>query len=201
MKGFSLIEQERQIIVTGVDGAGRNLFCSYYFPQMKRKEIVVHISRLSSKLLMIIMLDSRRLQTLAEARVLGDFVDFLKNTNGIPVKTLLVLGRIDCVCDRKQNREWVESVMREYQVYFNQNQINDFAIVAHSNLAVLRHAELQASEIDMDDIDDIRYLLAKSGHRLPGSVSVKNAKWYIATHRKALQMLSGEFFVDRFIKI
>lgn len=39
MNGFFMIDEyNRQIVVIGVEGAGRKSFCSLYFPKMERTE-------------------------------------------------------------------------------------------------------------------------------------------------------------------
>lgn len=123
-----------------------------------------------------------------------------RNWKRVSVRVLLVLGRIDCVCDRRHNRRWVEEVMRGYTPYLKSLRAKQTAVIAHSNLAVTRFAQLLSGTIDDDDVDDIDYLLSKCGLRLPKTISKNNAKKYLSTHRTALQMLSGEYSVRRFLE-
>ena len=176
------------------------MFASLYFPKMQQKEKVIRRSRKAREIIVIVMLDSCHLQTLAEESVLSAFSKTRKNWKQMAVKVLLVLGRIDCVCDRRHNRRWVEEVMRGYTPYLKSLRAKQVAMVAHSNLAVTRFAQLLSETIDDDDVDDIDYLLSKCGLRLPKTISKNNAKEYLSTHRTALQMLSGEYSVRRFLE-
>ena len=195
-----MVDRDRQIVLTGVEGSGRDSFASYYFPAMERSEKVIRIAAQVQKVLVVAMLDCRHLQNLAEAAMLESLAEAEKKWKTVSIRNMLVLGRVDCVCDRRQNRAWVEEVVRLYKGYLKKLHVKAATIVAHSNLAVARCAELASSQIDQDDLDDLSYLLAKSGHRLPSAVSVKNAKKYVQTHTGALQRLTGEYFVRQIIE-
>jgi hypothetical protein len=200
MKGFSLLEHGRQVVLTGVEGAGRNSFASLYFPEMQQREKTIRLSRRTKRLVVVVMLDSRHLQNLAEEKVLNAVAKARKrNWKRVSVRVLLVLGRIDCVCDRHQNRQWVEEVMCGYKPYLKSLRVGRAAVVAHSNLAVARLADLLAEDIDDDDMDDIKHLLSKCGRRLPRTLSKDNAKEFLVAHCKTLQMLSGEYPDRRFL--
>lgn len=200
MKGFSMLDGNRQIVLTGVEGAGRNSFASHYFPKMKQQEKSIRLSRRADEVIVVAMLDSRKLQNLAEEAILESLAKARKNWKRVPARVLLVLGRIDCVCDRRQNRKWIEEVMRGYTGYLKKLKVRRAAIVAHSNLAVEKVGELLQGTIDGDDVDDIRYLLSRCGHHLPRTIVKDNLGKYLLTHRTAAQMLSGELFVRRFLE-
>lgn len=201
MTGFSIIDRGRQIIITGIEGAGRRSFASIYFPTAELIEKPVRLSKKVKEVIVIAILDSRHLQNQAEADALRQVAVAVKRWKSAKVRILLVLGQTDLVCNRRQNRNWVEEVMREYKPYLSKLRIKVRTIVAHSNLAIQRLREIENGEVDVDDVDDLDYLLSKAGRRLPKVVSSDSVKTYICSHRKALQMLTGEYYVNKFLKL
>ena len=199
MRGLSINSHGRQIVITGVEGAGRKFFASLYFPAERPAENSIRLSAKAKEVIVVVVLDCCHLQNLAEADVLKDVAATIKRWKSKPIRMLLVLGRIDLVCTRHQNRKWLESVMREYKPYLKKIKARERVIVAHSNLAVQRMRQAIDDEVEADDVDDLSYLLSKTGHRLPKSVSVNNAKKYIGSHLKSLQMLTGEYYVNQFL--
>ena len=117
MRGFSILDRDRQIIITGVEGAGRRSFASLYFPNENPVETTIRLSRKVEEVLVVVMLDCCHLQNLAEADVLQEVSTAIKRWETKAVRLLLVLGRIDLACTRRQNRAWLEAVMREYRPY------------------------------------------------------------------------------------
>ena len=201
MTGFSIIDRGRQIIITGIEGAGRRSFASIYFPTAELIEKPVRLSKKVKEVVVIAILDSRHLQNQAEADALRQIAVAVKRWKSAKVRILLVLGQTDLVCNRRQNRYWVAEVMREYKPYLSKLRIKVRTIVAHSNLAIQRLREIENGEVDVDDVDDLDYLLSKAGRRLPKVVSSDSVKTYISSHRKALQMLTGEYYVNKFLKL
>ena len=200
MLGLSILEKDRQIVITGVDGAGRKTFASLYFPAKKLVEGQFHISRRAKEIAVVVLLDSCHLQNQAEADVLESVQKAVKRWKGRPLRLLLLLNKTDLVCSRRQNRDWVESVMCEYASCFKKVKARQKCIAAHSSLAVKRMHQMMEGEIDDDDVEELGYLLLKSGHRMPRSVSTLNAKAYLASHQKSFQMLTGERVVSEFLK-
>jgi len=64
---------------------------------------------------------------------------------------------------------------------------------------VRRLRETLEGEVDVDDVDDLNYLLSKVGRRLPKFVSSGNVKKYIDSHGRSLQLLTGEYFAKNFL--
>ena len=200
MFGLSIREKDRQIVITGVDGAGRKTFASLYFPLEKLVEGQVRISHRAKEIAVVVLLDSCHLQNQAEADVLENVREVIKRWKKRPTRLLLLLNKTDLVCSRRQNRDWVESVMREYAPYLKRVKARQKRIAAHSSLAVKRMHQMMSGEIDDDDVEELGYLLLKSGHRMPRSVSTLNATAYLASHQKSFQMLTGERVVSEFLK-
>lgn len=200
MRGFSILDRDRQIIITGVEGAGRRSFASLYFPDENPVETTIRLSRKVEEVLVVVILDCCHLQNLAEADVLQEVSTAIKRWEAKTVWLLLVLGRIDLVCTRRQNRAWLEAVMQEYRPYLKAIKAKKRKIIAHSNLAVQWVRQALNGEIDAEDIDDLGYLLSKAGRRLPRFVSVDTAKKYVCSHLKSFRMLSGEHYAKEFLK-
>lgn len=200
MRGFSIVDGDRQIVVTGVEGAGRRSFASLYFPNENPVETTIRLSRKVEEVLVVVMLDCCHLQNLAEADVLQEVSTAIKRWETKTVRLLLVLGRIDLVCTRRQNRAWLEAVMREYRPYLKTIKTKKRKIIAHSNLAVQWVRQALNGEIDAEDIEDLGRLLSKAGRRLPRFISPDNARAYVSSHLKPLQMLSGEYYAKEFLK-
>lgn len=200
MRGFSIVDGNRQIVIAGVEGAGRRSFASLYFPNANTDESSLRLSRKVDEVVVVVILDCCHLQNLAEADVLQDVSTAIKRWDEKTVRLLLVLGRIDLVCTRRQNRAWLEAVMRGYQPYLRKIKAKNRKIIAHSNLAVQRMRQMLDDEVDADDVDDLNCLLFKAGRRLPKTVSADNAKMYIGSHLKSLQMLTGEYYAKEFLK-
>ena len=200
MRGFSILDRDRQIIITGAEGAGRRFFASLYFPNENPVETTIRLSRKVEEVLVVVMLDCCHLQNLAEADVLQEVSTAIKRWETKAVRLLLVLGRIDLVCTRRQNRAWLEAVMREYRPYLKKIKAKKRKIIAHSNLAVQWVRQALNGEIDADDIEDLGHLLSKAGRRLPGFISPNNVRAYVSSHLKPLQMLSGEYYAKEFLK-
>ena len=91
--------------------------------------------------------------------------------------------------------------MCAYEPYLKKLKAKRRAIIAHSNLAVQRVRQALDAELDADDVEDINYLLQKVGHRMPHEVTVDNVRAYLRSHWRTLQMLTGEFYVNRFINV
>lgn len=187
-------------MITGVDGAGRKTFASLYFPLEKLVESQIRISRCAKEVVVVVQLDSCHLQNQAEADVLESVQKAVKRWKGRTLRLLLLLNKTDLVCSRRQNRDWIESVMCEYSPYLKKVKARQKCIAAHSSLAVKRMHQMMEGEIDDDDVEELGYLLRKSGHRIPKSVSPFNAKVYLASHLKSFQMLTGERVVSEFLK-
>lgn len=200
MRGFSIVDGNRQIVVTGVEGAGRRSFASLYFPNVNMEESTIRLSRKVDEVVVVVILDCCHLQNLAEADVLQEVSAAIKRWDAKTVRILLVLGRIDLVCTRRQNRAWLEAVMREYRPYLKTIKAKKRKIIAHSNLAVQWVRQALNGEIDAEDIEDLGHLLSKAGRRLPRFISSDNARAYVSSHLKSLQMLSGEYYVKEFLK-
>lgn len=200
MRGFLIIERDRQVVITGVEGAGRRSFASLYFPNINLIEKPVRLSKKCKNVVIVVLLDCCHLQNLAEASVLNNVSAAIKRWKTRHIRLLLVLGRIDLVCSRRQNRDWLEIVMREYCPYLKKIRTRTKTIIAHSNLAVEWTRRALDSVADADDVEDFGYLLSKAGHRMPRFVSAGNLKTYIASHLKSLQKLSGEYYVKNFLK-
>ncbi len=193
------MEHSRQIVITGVEGAGRRFFASLYFPTAKPTEKQVRLSAKAEEIIIVAVLDCRHLQNQAEANMLKAVTRAVNRWQSKNVRVLLVLGQIDLVCTHRQNRNWIEKVMSEYKHCLVSLKTREKKIVAHSNLAVNRIRQVLVDEIDADDLDDLNYLLFKVGHRLPKSVSVDNVKMYIGKHLKSIQMLTGEYYINQFL--
>lgn len=187
-------------MITGVDGAGCKLFVSLYFPLEKLVERQIRISRRAKEVAVVVLLDSCHLQNQAEADVLESVQKAVKRWKGRTLRLLLLMNKADLVCSRRQNRDWIESVMCEYSPYLKKVKARQKRIAAHSSLAVKRLRQMMEGEIDDDDVEELGYLLLKSGHRMLKSVSPLNAKAYLASHQKSFQMLTGERVVSEFLK-
>lgn len=198
--GFSIVDGYRQVVITGVEGAGRKSFAALYFPCTELVERKVRVLHHAKEIFVIILLDSCHLQNQAEAEVLEDVQKAVKRWKGRTLRVLLLLNKTDLVCSRHQNRDWVESVMREYAPYVRKIKAKQKQIAAHSSLSVKRMNQMLLTEIDDDDVEELGCLLLKSGHRMPKSVSSLNAKAYLTSHLKTFRMLSGERVVSEFLK-
>lgn len=170
MRGFSIVDGNRQIVVTGVEGAGRRSFASLYFSNANTDESSIRLSRKVDEVVGVVILDCCHLQNLAEADVLQDVSTAIKRWDEKTVRLLLVLGRIDLVCTRRQNRAWLEAVMRKYRPYLKNIKAKKRKIIAHSNLAVQWVRQALNGEIDAEDIEDLGHLLSKAARRRYGIV-------------------------------
>lgn len=200
MRGLSVIDDNRQVVVTGVEGAGRRFFASLYFPNANPVVKSIRLLRKIDEVVVVVILDCCHLQNLAEAAVLQEVSVLVKRWKAKTVRLLLVLGRIDLVCTRRQNRAWIEAVMREYRPYLKKIKCKKRMIIAHSNLAVQWVRQALNGEIGAEDIEDLGHLLSKTGRRLPKFISPDSATAYVRSHLKFFQMLSGEYCVKEFLK-
>lgn len=191
----------KMAVVVGVEGAGRKTFASLYFPPIKLTEKHIRLSSEVTEVVVAALLDCCHLQNLAEKDMLDELAATIQRWDSQNVRILLVLGRADLVCTRRQNREWIEGVMCAYEPYLKKLKAKRRAIIAHSNLAVQRVRQALDAELDADDVEDINYLLQKVGHRMPHEVTADNVRAYLRSHWRTLQMLTGEFYVNRFINV
>lgn len=198
VKGFFIVENGRQIVITGVKGAGRRFFASLYFPKSELEETKIRLSAKPKEVLVVVILDCSHLQNQEEADMLEDVASAINRCKSRSVRLLIVFGRIDLVCTHHQNRKWLECVIQEYKPYLKKIKAKKRTVIAHSNLAVLRFRQICNGGIDADDVDDINYLLAKAGRRLPAGITMDNVQEYLGTHKGVLQRLTGEYFVNRF---
>lgn len=86
MRGFSIVDGNRQIVVTGVEGAGRRSFASLYFPTVNTDESSIRLSRKVDEVVVVVMLDCCHLQNLAEADALQDVSTAIKGWDSLHMK-------------------------------------------------------------------------------------------------------------------
>ena len=194
-------EKTSQIIVCGVDDAGKRTFISLFFPVQKNiRKTKMHIKRQAKRLLIIIILDGIHLQNVEEATLLQSIKDTFSNRKSISLSLLMILGKTDLFYNYRHDPRLIKDIFQKYKQYLDDFNCSQRVFLAFSALATKISRDLLSRDIDCDDSDDVKVLLGKIGRHLPENISPEDTKRYIFAHKNAFSVLSGEKHIQHFLQ-
>ena len=200
MKGYSFMCQNNsQVGIIGVKGAGKRSFLSLFFPQKNRvslKEFCINSN--TQNLLVILILDGIHLQNESEYDIITDLNTMCRSCQTVNSSILLVLNKIDLFYNKSRNPEIIREIYESYRSYLNKLHLSvDF--IPFSFLAATIFHDLLNRTIDEEDCDDARILLAKIGRHLRKDMPPETMKNYLLNHQRAFQIISGETLIKDYL--
>lgn len=202
MKGYSISPTpSSQIFVCGVESAGKKSFISLFFSD--KKDLLLRTFRIrekTRKLLFVVLLDGLHLQNIEEADLLGEVKKIFRRRDKISKSLLFILGKTDLIYNRRQNQNLLADLSSVYEDFLLEIKTSQRGVIPFSFLATKMHRELLVREIDEEDYDNAKSLLAKAGRHLPSDMSPQAMKTYLNNHRRLFSLLSGETLIHNFMK-
>lgn len=201
MKGYSISPTpSSQIFVCGVESAGKKSFLSFFFPEKKNMSLrTFRLREKTQKILFVVLLDGIHLQNLEEAYLLEEVKKLFQHRDKISKSLLFILGKTDLIYNRRKNKNLLAELCSIYENFLLQIKTSQNGVIPFSFLASKIHRELSAREIDEEDCDDAKSLLAKAGRHFPSDMSPKAMKSYLNNHRRLFSLLSGETLIHNFM--
>lgn len=194
--------KDAHIYICGVDGSGKKSFASVFFADKSNyKQLsLFKLPPKVKKLLVIMVLDGVHLQNLAEEEIFFKISGLCKKYRTLEISVLFVLNKVDLIYNRRQNPVLVDEVYTSYKNFFAQIACKEIKFIAFSYLATKIFQSLLSREIDDEDCDDAKTMLAKVGKHFPKKYNPREMKKYLNSHKNVFRILSGETLIARFIE-
>lgn len=202
MKGYYISPTpSSQIFICGVESSGKKSFLSLFFPEKKNLSLrTFRIREKTRKILFVVLLDGIHLQNIEEADLLSEVKKFFQRRDKISKSLLFILGKTDLIYNRRRNQNLLADLSSVYEDFLLKIKTSQRGVIPFSFLATKIHRELLVREIDEEDCDDAKSLLAKAGRHLPSDMSPRAMKTYLNNHRRLFSLLSGETLIHNFME-
>ena len=201
MKHYSYsIDNISQVIICGVDGAGKKELVSVIFPDLPMVlKTKINIRKNTKKLLFLVVLDGIHLQNIEEENILQEISIICNSIKGIKISILLVLNKIDLIYNYRKNPYLVEEINDNYNEFLKKFGFSHIWFTHFSSFAAKKLHELLSRETDQEDFDDVKNLLHKVAVHPPQNTSPSQIRQYLLDNIDTFCEYTGESVIRQYV--
>ncbi len=192
ISGYSIVENDLQFFICGVEGSGRKSFLSVFFPCEKTTLREFCVDPYVKRILVIVILDGLHQHNIEEEQMLINVARLYAERKDRDMSILFVLNKLDLLNEKPKS----ENVMLMHKSYCSFIQI--FNIPSKYFYFFSANTSLFFREILHKEFDELNYLKAQQlllriGRNRTVSFSVKKMLRYLKMNHKIFLTISGEY--------